>query len=313
MKNRKYTVSTTKYSIRLEDSKVNFLKSVYEEESITALIEKLIDEKIEVTLGKPKKVTSPIIRIGGKSAIANNIVAIMPKHKFYVDVFGGAGHVLLAKPKSLSKAEVFNDKSDELIAFFKVVQKDPLLLRDRLLEMPCSRKIYMDMLHADIPDNELDKAVRFFYIVRNSYYGDGRSGWRASTKNNIVKTYQRIVNEFYWVSERFKDAIIDNCDWKTIVNRYDREGNLLYVDPPYIVKGKKDGIYDIGFNMNDHVKLAERLKTAKAMVMVSHYDCEEYNDFYKDWNVHHIETYKASGKAVDGKKPRVTENIYCNF
>ena len=100
--------------------------------------------------------------------------------------------------------------------------------------------------------------------MRNSYYGDGRSGWRASTKKNIVKTHQRIVNEFYWVSERFKDAIIDNCDWKTIVNRYDREGNLLYVDPPYIVKGKKDGIYDIGFNMNDHVKLAERLKTAKS-------------------------------------------------
>lgn len=313
MRNNKYTVDTTKYSIRLEDSKINFLKSIYKEESITALIEKIIDEAIEKNISKPPKITSPIIRIGGKSAISNNIVELMPKHKFYVDVFGGAGHVLLAKPQSLSKAEVFNDKSDELITFFRMVQKNPLLLRDRLLELPCSRRVYMDFLHSEVPKDDMDKAVRFFYIVRNSYYGDGRSGWRASTKNNIVKTYQRIINEFYWVSDRFKDAIIDNNDWKTIVNRYDRPSNLLYVDPPYIVKGKQKGIYEIGFGMDEHIKLANRLNAAKAMVMVSHYDCEEYNNFYKGWNVHHIETYKASGKIVDGKKPRVIENVYCNF
>lgn len=55
MKNNKYREPTTKYSIRLENSKVNLLKDLYHEESITKLIETLIDEKISNTLTKPKK------------------------------------------------------------------------------------------------------------------------------------------------------------------------------------------------------------------------------------------------------------------
>ena len=274
MKNNKYREPTTKYSIRLENSKVNLLKDLYHEESITKLIETLIDEKISNTLTKPKKIQSPIIRIGGKSRISQQIVELMPKHEFYIDVFGGAGHVLLAKPKELSKVEVFNDKSDELIAFFKTLQNNPLQLRERLLQLPCSKSVYMRMKHSPIPQNEFEKAVRFFYIVRNSYYGDGRSGWRSSTKNNIVKTYKRISDEMLWVSKRLKDTVIENSDWSKILNRYDFENNLFYVDPPYIVEGKSKGIYELPFTMDDHKKMAKRLNNAKAKIMVSHYECD---------------------------------------
>lgn len=37
---------------------------------------------------------SPINWYGGKFYMANDIIALFPEHKMYVEGFGGAGHVL---------------------------------------------------------------------------------------------------------------------------------------------------------------------------------------------------------------------------
>lgn len=41
--------------------------------------------------------------VGGKSQLARTIVELMPEHKTYVEVFGGAGWVLLKSPLLLLK------------------------------------------------------------------------------------------------------------------------------------------------------------------------------------------------------------------
>ncbi len=43
------------------------------------------------------KPTAVLRWLGGKSRIARRIVALMPPHTLYVEVFGGAMHVLLSK------------------------------------------------------------------------------------------------------------------------------------------------------------------------------------------------------------------------
>lgn len=63
---------------------------------------------------------SPIKLVGGKSKLAPLIISMFPKHICYIEVFGGAGHVLFAKPPST--VEVYNDLDGELVNFFRVVK-----------------------------------------------------------------------------------------------------------------------------------------------------------------------------------------------
>ncbi len=57
---------------------------------------------------------APFAWIGGKSKLAEDIVAMFPEHRLYVEVFGGALNVLYRKPHSIKQAEVVNDINSEI-------------------------------------------------------------------------------------------------------------------------------------------------------------------------------------------------------
>ena len=75
---------------------------------------------------------SPISWVGGKSKLVKTLLPLIPQHKCYVEVFGGAGWLLFGK--QLSNIEILNDYDEELINFWSVVQNAPLQDR-RLFEL----------------------------------------------------------------------------------------------------------------------------------------------------------------------------------
>lgn len=312
---KNYSPTTTKYSVRLEDGKVQQLKEIYGDMGITELLKGLIDERLQGEFNKEKKVKSPIIRMGGKSRIADEIVKMFPTHRTFVDMFAGAGHVLLAKDKDASRVEVFNDKYDEIYNLFKVIKGRPLDLQSKIIDMPNSRKFYEEIKkkRTEYKDS-VEKAAVFVYLCRYSYYGDARAGYRTSKNSSIPKMLDRIANDLEFISDRLQHVVIENRDYKYIIKKYDTKDTLFYVDPPYLIDNNEDGIYEIKFDRDNMWELIKMLKQIQGKFIFSHYENTSLDKMFDGWTTKKsILTHKASGEIKKGKKPKVIENLWCNF
>ena len=101
-----------------------------------------------------------------------------------------------------------------------------------------------------------------------------------------------------------------NLDFAEIIED-DRCKSLIYLDPPYFLKG--NDLYQCGFSMNDHQRLASCLHRSKHSWLLSYDDCQEIRKLYS-WA--HIEVLdvnysitalkdKATGERLARTKPEL--------
>ena len=84
-------------------------------------------------------VKRPILRYhGGKWLLAPWIISHFPKHKIYVEPFGGGGSVLLRKSRVY--AEVYNEMDGEMSNPFRVARDNGQRLKNMLKYTPYSRE-----------------------------------------------------------------------------------------------------------------------------------------------------------------------------
>lgn len=65
----------------------------------------------------------PMAYFGGKTLLADRIVAMLPRHAHYVEPYAGSLAVLLAKPRS--RMETVNDLDGQLMTFWRVLREQP--------------------------------------------------------------------------------------------------------------------------------------------------------------------------------------------
>lgn len=195
---------------------------------------------------------------GGKTPYVDEILRWFPEHRRYVEPFGGSAAVLLNKPPSY--IEVYNDRNDDLVHFFRTLRERRDELEAWLREVPYAKTTHerfsREFFEGHRPEDDVERAGRWLYLRYTSYGAklSGPSGFKRTIKRNDTRTFRNNVERLEAVVERLQEVIVECADYREILERYDRPDTLFYLDPPY---GDNGAYYNSeGF---DHEQLADAL------------------------------------------------------
>jgi DNA adenine methylase len=238
------------------------------------------------------KSNSPLRYIGGKAYMLDYIIPIIPKHELFVEVFGGAGHVSLSKPRS--PFNIFNDKNSDLINLFLTMRDNGETLKEKLSNTPYSRAIFQEYKYAYKNEaiwesaTSFDRALMYFYILCNSVNSNFSS---FSTSIGTKPKPEEYQNRLEKIKNVYKHFTIENLDFKECIEKYDSENTFFYLDPPYV---DCEHYYQTGFNEKDHRDLSEMLKHIKGKFLLSYYPHALVSELYKGFDIVEKEFTKHS-------------------
>jgi DNA adenine methylase len=261
----------------------------------------------------------PVLRWhGGKWLLAPWIISQFPEHRIYTEVYGGAGSVLMQKPRVY--AEVYNDLDGNVVNLFKIL-RDPTQaqeLKRRLELTPFARKEFEEsiFLNADKIEEARGMIIRgFMGFGSNAHNYSKPTGFRANSNRSGTTPAHDWINypsAMEAMTERLKGVVIECREATDILRKHDNLETLHYVDPPYVHDTRSSIDRDHGrmpytHEMTDeqHQVLAGVLQELEGMVILSGYDCPLYERLYSTWK-------KITRKAnADGARPRI-ETLWFN-
>lgn len=231
-------------------------------------------------------ITRPAARYyGGKWRLGKWIVSFFPPHESYLEPCVGVASVLFHKLRS--KCETINDLSGDVCNFLRALRDQEKELIRAIDWTPWAREEYQ--LHHEPTDDPVERARRFWVGCSMSIGGMPftTSGWRTVTQTmpgQIMAMTDLTADYLYPIARRLKGVQIENLDALEIIPRYDREGGLIYFDPPYPRSTRSSGHkYIEEVDDSFHIEAAKLLYTCKSRVVVSGYNCPLYEELYGDW------------------------------
>lgn len=254
------------------------------------------------------KITAIAPWFGSKRTLATRIVKELGKHASYFEPFCGSCAVLLAKDQT--PFETVNDLHGDLVNLARVLKCEetaqelysllrPQLMIESLFHEAAER--YRGRGYAPPGDEpDVDRATDYMICSwhgRNGVAGTGsyNQGFCVRyTKNggHAAKRWQSVVDSIPDWHERLRNVTILSRDGIDLIGRWeDAAAVVMYVDPPYLVKGAK---YVHDFADADHDRLATTLsRFKKTRVVLSYYDHPRLADLYPAWTKVHCPTTKA--------------------
>ena len=248
----------------------------------------------------------PLSYIGGKRALAREIIALFPKHTTYVEAFAGGAQVLFHKEPS--PVEVLNDLDGEIVNFFRVCQQHYEELVRYLRFMVVSRS-WHELLKAIDPKSltDIQRAARHLYLLKNSFASLVlRLGYKCHVVQPPGFNPERIPELIEAAHRRLARVQIECLPYEKVLEHFDRPQTLFYLDPPYYARK----LYRFNLSHEDFVKMAERLAGLKGKFVLSLNDVPEVRDIFRKFKVKGIELPYTAQKIADR---RFREVLITNF
>lgn len=244
-------------------------------------------------------VNRPVLRYhGGKWKLAPWIISNFPRHRIYVEPFGGAASVLMRKPRSY--AEIYNDLWDTVVNVFRVLRnkEKSAELQRRLFLTPYARTEF-EQCGEEIIGQESDEIEKARLTILRSYAGFGSAstnaahstGFRSNSNRSGTTPAHDWMNYPDCIStfcERLRGVVVENRPAIDVILKNDNADALFYVDPPYPLNTRNikrgNAYYACEISDDDHRALASVLHAVRGKVVVSGYPCELYDkELYPTW------------------------------
>jgi DNA adenine methylase len=259
----------------------------------------------------------PFTYYGGKTAIAEQIVALLPEHAHYVEPFAGSLAVLMAKPPA--RMETVNDLDGELVTFWRMLREQP----DQLLRLcaltPHARAEHLAAYNPD--DDPLETARRVW--VRLTQGRTGRmtpTGWRHTVSGSgpgltVPQYLDAYIGRLAPAAARLASVSLECRPALDVIAAYGRDRNvLIYADPPYLASTRNGTNYRHEMPTEaQHRELADALLAARSAVVLSGYASPLYDELYAGWHRQEITTGTGqAGAGPGGGYESRTEVLWSN-
>lgn len=249
----------------------------------------------------------PFAYYGGKTTLAERIVALLPRHGHYVEPFAGSLAVLLAKAPSFM--ETVNDLDSDLVTFWRVLRDCPVDLARAAMLTPYSREEFeqaRDLTGVD----DLERARRVWVrITQSRSQSMKQTGWKfqidpASRNVPVADNVVAFAGRMEQVAQRLRRVALESRDALDVINDYGRSpGVCIYADPPYLGSTRATNYGRELTSGDQHRALADALRDCRASVILSGYASPLYDDLYGDW--HRIEVQGATTQSGDTDRVEV--------
>lgn len=255
-----------------------------------------------------QEVLRPVLRYhGAKFRLAPWIISHFPEHRVYVEPFGGAGGVLVRKPRAYS--EVYNDLDGDVANLFRVM-RDPDA-RQRLTEAivftPYARTEFEAAFEPI--DDPVERARRLVIRAMMGFGSAGATkettGFRIDTKREYETAQQlwaMYPDNLAAVGLRLTDVLIENRPALDVIRAHDTAATLHYIDPPYLpdLREQRNAstAYRHEMSVDDHLQLLEALRGLSGMVVLSGYPSALYDQNLLGWEKRATGARIAAGRGT---------------
>jgi len=171
---------------------------------------------------------------GGKTQLIPDLSKLLPAtYNKYIEPFVGAGAILFHLEPNVS---LISDLNNELIVTYEAIKNDVERVIDALLTYNTDEQTYY-RIRSIIPESLdlYERAARLIYLNKACYNGL----YRVNKKGEFNVPYgkrekiQYNVENLKKASSLLKKTLILQGDYLTILKRYAKTKDLIFLDPPY--------------------------------------------------------------------------------
>ncbi len=253
----------------------------------------------------------PVLKwAGGKTQLLNKILPLFPeKYNKYIEPFFGGGAVFFGL---CPEKAVISDLNAELVNLYNVISNDVEALIRSLCRHKNDKEYFYKIREKSLHElTSIQSASRTIFLNRTCYNGL----FRVNKSGNFNVPFGNYKNPNICYKENLRAVAkllygqkILCGDYKYVLNKYAKEGDLVFLDPPYLPISEysdfkrytKEQFYE-----EDHRELAEevkRLSDIGCSVILTNSNHPLVHDLYGKYQVEVFNSRRSINSKANGRR-----------